>query len=179
MNRKLLIGYLALVSLVLVFGSKVARKLDQLMSQSVVVLGDQDVDPAFLGVGWVAEQNAQGQRFSEVDLSKVELISPIEEGEDVIPGEEWMQRLKESNRLDARLLKILWEKQELIPREWKGRTQEGYIRCIFFTGTVFANPLGERCVFYLSWYGGEWHLNHRWLGGRFNTAELACVVKND
>lgn len=134
----------------------------------------------FLGDGWSIqndETDARSIALTELDLTKVELVTMLKDGETCIQGEEKLKRLKSSDyiRLDADIFLALWENQHFIPESWKEKVN-GNIRYIFFDGTVLQSPLGGRCVLFLYWGGGEWFWDCYWLDDDWQCCHLSAVL---
>jgi hypothetical protein len=149
-------------------------------SQSISVDRAQPFDLAFVGKDWkIAEQDERSLALTQVDLSKVQLISTLKKGESWIEGEENLKRLKVANhvRLDAKIFQTLWENQSLIPETWKKKTN-GDSTYIFFDGTVLLGPNGYRNVLYLYWSGGQWHWSCYWLGLARGAGDPSAVLAN-
>ncbi|MDQ5969271.1 MAG: hypothetical protein QG579_428 [Patescibacteria group bacterium] len=109
----------------------------------------------FVGDGWsiiYEETDHRSIALTELDLSKVELVTMLKGNETYITGEENLSRLKASGkiRLDLDIFLTLWRNQSLIPESWKRK------RMIFFDGMVLWRPNGERCILGLHWSYGLW-----------------------
>lgn len=133
----------------------------------------------FLGEGWSIwrgpadgdglsgneDQDQRSLALTELDLSKVQLVTTLRGRETRIGGEEKLLRLKESGsvRLDAKVFLTLWENKDRIPEIWKEKTG-GSTTYVFFDGTILRGPDGGRYVLYVCWGGGEWGWGYRWLG---------------
>lgn len=125
----------------------------------------------FLGEGWSIwkgpadgdglsgeeDQDERSLALTEVDLSKVRLLTCLKKGGNSIGGEEKLKRLKKDGHicLDAQIFLALWKNQHLIPERWKEKTN-GDTTYIFFDGTVLRSPFGNRSVPFLYWHGGRW-----------------------
>ena len=98
-----------------------------------------------------------------IDMSKIRLTDTREKGEPCVGGEKNLKRLlarKGEVQLDAYVLLALYQRPELIPKEW-----ENYSR-IFFWGTIFRGEGGHyRYVAYLYRLGDTWCYHYR----SFNT----------
>ncbi|TSD02917.1 MAG: hypothetical protein Athens071416_436 [Parcubacteria group bacterium Athens0714_16] len=165
-------------------GEESARKFlrDELIvsGQKIIQIDrSQPFDPAkFIGAGWsIEEQDEKSLALTEVDLTKVVFETTLEKKEKTIKGEDKINRLKEKNvtRLDAKIFQTLWENQNLIPEEWKKKTN-GNTTFIFFDGTILRFSLGRRCVLCLCWLGGEWYWFFYWLGGDFDVNFPSAVL---
>jgi hypothetical protein len=122
----------------------------------------------FIGDDWSIqsdETDARSIALTELDLTKVQHVTMLKDGETYVKGEEKLKRLKASDyiRLDADIFLTLWENQHLIPESWKEKVN-GNTRYIFFDGTVLRRSDGSRCVLYLFWPGGQWGWGVYWLG---------------
>lgn len=122
----------------------------------------------FIGDGWSIlndETDARSIALTELDLTKVQQVTMLKDGETYVKGEEKLKRLKASDyiRLDADIFLTLWENQHLIPESWKEKVN-GNTRYIFFDGTVLRDSGGDRCVLYLYWSDGAWRWFVGWLG---------------
>ncbi len=115
------------------------------------------------GLSGEEEQDERSLAITELNLSQVQLVTCLNEGEERIAGEERLERLKENNfiRLDANVFLTLWQNQHLIPEVWK-KTNTTFI---FFEGTILRSPRGGRCVLCLYWGVGEWFWGYDWLEG--------------
>ena len=123
-------------------------------------------DPeTIIGNGWlVEEQDERAIALTEINLSEVILESTLKKGEKSITGKEKLRRLKRKINyiyLDAGIFKTLWENQIFIPEKWKEKTN-GNTTFIFFDGTIFQNPNGERYVLYLYWDETRSNCNWKW-----------------
>lgn len=131
-------------------------------------------DPVgFIGKGWkITEQDERSLALTEVDLSKVLLETTLKEGENVVGGEEKLNRLKATGhvRLDAAIFQALWENQGLIPEAWKE------VGAIYFDGTILLNPHGLRCVLCLCWSDGRWGWGCGWLADDWNARGPSAVL---
>lgn len=121
----------------------------------------------FIGDGWSIlndETDARSIALTELDLTKVQQVTMLLDGESYIKGEEKLKRLKASDyiRLDADIFLTLWENQHLIPESWKEKVN-GNTRYIFFDGTVLRDSGGDRYVLVLYWYDGAWLWDVSWL----------------
>lgn len=140
---------------------------------------------AFIGQGWTIwrgpangdgltgqeDQDNRSLALTEIDLTKVQLVTMLKPNETSIKGDEKFKRLKRAKHicLDAKAFQTLWENQDRIPEEWKGKY-------IFFDGTVLRNPDGYRCVLYLYFGGGRWHWNCHWLDNDWYSDSPSAVL---
>lgn len=132
----------------------------------------------FIGEGWkIDEEDKHSLAITELDLTKVEFVDMLKEGESSVGGEEKQKRLVKAGhiRLDAKMFQTLWENQELIPASWK-EPIGGNTRYIFFDGTVLRSPSGSRCVLYLYWRGGRWYWFYDWLADDFHSDRPSVVL---
>jgi hypothetical protein len=139
----------------------------------------------FIGKGWSIvedETDSRSKALTELDLTKVQFVTTLKDGETYVKGEEKLKRLKKSGniRLDADIFLTLWENQHLIPESWKEKVN-GKTRFIYFDGTVLRLSSGDRYVLYLCWCGGAWSWDVRWLdldwGANRPSAVLAPAVQ--
>ncbi len=99
------------------------------------------------------------QRITSIDQIKaLDEVSFLEKGESCVNGEVMLQRAKAKgldwSQYDA---EYLLEHQDEIPKKLRKF-------CLPFTGTVWRDSGGGRCVACLDWCGGEWCLGWGWLG---------------
>lgn len=134
---------------------------------------------SFIGEGWSIVADETDQRsvaLTELDLTKVQHVTMLKDGETYVKGEEKLKRLKKDGRirLDADVFLTLWENQHLIPESWK-EPINGNTRFVYFDGTVLRHSDGDRCVLYLYWPDGQWRWLVHWLGddwGAFNPSAV-------
>ena len=134
----------------------------------------------FIGDGWSIlndETDARSIALTELDLTKVQHVTMLKDGEAYIKGEEKLKRLKASDyiRLDADIFLTLWENQHLIPESWKEKVN-GNTRYIYFDGTVLRYSGGGRCVLYLYWNDGQWDWRVNWLGNDWGDSDPSAVL---
>lgn len=133
-------------------------------------------DPAtFIGNGWTIHpdepEDERSLALTEIDLSKIHLVTMLKPSETSIVGEEKLKRLKRAKhiRLDAKILQALWENQDRIPEEWKGKYT-------YFDGTVLRSPGGGRYVLYLCFREGGWRWSGRWLVLGWGSGDPSAVL---
>lgn len=137
-------------------------------------------DPAkFLGEGWSIwrgpvdgnglsgdeDQDHRSLILTELDLSKIQLVTCLRGKETSIKGDENLRRLKCKSghiRMDAKVFQTLWENKDRIPEIWKEKTN-GYTTFVFFDGTILRSPDGGRCVLWIYWNDAEWSWYYCWL----------------
>ncbi len=126
---------------------------------------------------WVDETDTRSIALTELDLTKVQHVTMLKDGETYVNGEEKLRRLKESDyiRLDADIFLTLWENQHLIPESWKERVNWN-TRYIFFDGTVLRDSVGGRYVLCLFWSRGRWRWNVSWLMGNWDIRQPSAVL---
>jgi len=136
----------------------------------IVAINRDHFDPKkFIGDDWsILEDETDTRSSDEFNLTKVELVTMLNDGETCLKGEEKLKRLKSSDhiRLDADIFLTFWKNKHLIPESWKEKIN-GNTRFIFFDGTVLRRSDGGRYVLYLYWRGGAWNwsvhlLDHVW-----------------
>lgn len=134
----------------------------------VITINRGRFNPAeFIGEGWsiVAEETDQRSvALTELDLTRVQHVTMLRDGETYVKGEEKLKRLKKDGRirLDADVFHTLWENQHLIPESWK-EPINGNTRFVYFDGTVLRDSDGDRYVLYLCWLDGQWYWLVTWL----------------
>lgn len=147
----------------------------------VVAINHNRFNPKkFIGDDWSIlndEMDARSIALTELDLTKVQQVTMLKDGETSIKGEEKLKRLKESGyiRLDADIFYTLWTNQHLIPESWKEKVN-GNTRYIFFDGTVLRVSDGYRCVLCLDWYLGQWRWDVGWLGHDWDASDPSAVL---
>ncbi len=112
--------------------------------------------PALLNRGWsIVEQDKRAVALSNVDLSQVALVNARAKREQHIGGYEQIRRLKYSGLilLDAQIVQMLWENQELIPSSWQ--VNKGGITFICFDGTVLRDSRGNDYILCLCRQGPQ------------------------
>ncbi len=134
----------------------------------------------FVGEGWSIlndETDARSIALTELDLTKVQHVTMLKDGETYVKGEEKLKRLKSSDyiRLDADIFLTLWENQHLIPESWKEKVN-GNTRFIYFDGTVLRHSDGHRCVLYLFWSDGQWRWDVYWVGHDWYDDDPSAVL---
>ncbi len=136
------------------------------MSKSIIIPIDRSkpLNPVrFVGKGWaIEEEDVRSLTLHEIDIAKIQLVTMLKPGEQVLDGEERLRRLKESGyiRLDAKILQTLWESRYLLGH-WKEKV-DGKTLHIFCDGTIFRHPRDDghnrRCVQAMYWLEGMWML---------------------
>ncbi len=134
----------------------------------------------FVGEGWSIlndETDTRSIALTELDLTKVQHVTMLKDGETYVNGEEKLKRLKASDyiRLDADIFLTLWENQHLIPESWKEKVN-GNTRFIFFDGTILRGSDGGRCVLCLYWDVGAWDWSVHWLGSGWSGSRPSAVL---
>lgn len=145
----------------------------------------------FIGKGWSIwrgpadgnglegeeEQDTQSLAITELNPSKIRLVSTLREGETVVGGEENLRRLREANHvcLDAGIFQTFWNHKELIPPLSKELTN-GATTYIFFAGTTLRSPDGDRHVLYLFFDGSLWRWFCRWLANDWHVSRPSAVL---
>jgi len=135
---------------------------------------DCDADP-FIPEGWKkVEHKKMGQ--IEWDPKKVQLYLSKRQKGGWIEGNDLRKELADKPVLNANVLDYLLAHKELIPEEWK-KDKNGYIRFIFFWGTVYRSFGGRLVVRYLYFSGGGWNWYYNWLGdGWFDNIPAALLA---
>lgn len=129
------------------------------------------------GLSGDEEQGKRSLALTEVDVSRIRLVTTLKEGEIRVGGEERIRRLKNSGyiRLDAKLFQFFLEHKECIPEEWKERVN-GNVLYIHFDGTVFRDSNGDRRVECLCWGGAGYLGIYRRLGDDYDANDLSAVL---
>lgn len=134
----------------------------------VITINRNRFHPAkFIGKDWSIfnkETDTRSTALTEIDITKVQFVTMLHDGETHIKGEEKVKRLKSSGhiRLDADIFLTLWENQHFIPESWKEKVN-GNTRFIYFDGIILRNSGGDRCVLCLYWDDGKWYWYVNWL----------------
>lgn len=175
-NDALIRGLLAILR-----GGAVVKPLAVEAPRCIPPIRSKPFNPAeFIGAGWSIwrgpadgnglvgeeERDYRSSTLTQLDLSNVQLVTCLKQGESVMTGEERLKRLKTGGhiRLDENAFKAFWENQALIPSRFKERVN-GNIQFIFFDGVVLRGPDGRRYTLYLCFSDiGSWHWCYRWLG---------------
>ncbi|MEQ1500104.1 MAG: hypothetical protein ABL917_01880 [Parcubacteria group bacterium] len=134
----------------------------------------------FIGDGWSIlndETDARSIALTELDLTKVQHVTELRDGETYVKGEEKLKRLKSSDyiRLDADIFLTFWENQHHIPESWKEKVS-GNTRFIYFDGTVLRGSDGNRYVLCLYWGDGAWYWHVYWLGNGWYDNDPSAVL---
>lgn len=126
------------------------------------------------------EVDVRSMSLIDIDLTKVQLVTMLTEGEEELSKEENFRRLKESGHilLDADIIGTLLGKNEYrIPESWKGVVDHWTRYFINFYGTPLRdqdNELATPCMYYNRMWRGDL-LSHR----RVNKYELSAVLPVD
>ncbi len=101
-----------------------------------------------------------------------DIVGFLKSGESYVNGNVMRQRAKQANAcLGQRHAEYLLNNQHLIPAEFRQY-------CLVFPGTFWQHRDGSRSVPYLTWIGGRWYLDFRWLGYDWRSdARLVSVRK--
>lgn len=126
---------------------------------------------AYAPKGYTVESNDPMASF---DPSKLSLHLESEQEKGYVKGEILAERMK-GKSLNSNVFKHLLDNPKLIPESWKEKVN-GYIKYIYFFGTVLRDPHGDRCVLCLYWYDGEWQWNASWLGGDWRANDPSAVL---
>ena len=130
-------------------------------------------DP-FIPNGWKIEEHQKGN-FIKFDASKVNFYFSRKQKNGSIEGNKLREELKEKKVLNANVLDYLLKNPQLIPEEWK-KDENGNTRYIFFWGTIYRDSIGNLCVRYLCWRGGEWFWGNNWLSHDFRSDNPSAVL---
>lgn len=126
----------------------------------------------------IDEQDERSTSLTEISLSDISLKTVLNDGEKSIKGEDKLSRLKGMGYicLDAGVLKTLWENQHLIPLEWR-EIKDNFVTFVFFDGTIFKNPKGDRSVLCLYWGKNKWNCNPLELSYRWSASFPSAVLE--
>jgi hypothetical protein len=114
----------------------------------------------------IDEEDERSLALTEINLSDVRFEHMFDSKEPfMVSGEMRLERIKKAGyvRLDANIFQILFKNQYLIPEKWK-KIESGYIKNIYFDGTIFSNTHGNRYVLSMYWTGRCWGWCPHWLG---------------
>jgi len=146
------------------------------MSDGKIVIIDCDVDP-FVPKGWQVVEHQKGGKLVW-DPDKIQLyLSPEQKDGKWIEGNALRKELANKPVLNANVLDYLLAHPHLIPEEWK-KDKNGYIRFIFFWGTIYRNSGGYLGVRYLCFNDGEWRWHCGWLDDDWNGHDPAALLAN-
>lgn len=144
------------------------------ISANTLLTVDYSVRPSLVKLDLV--EHPSRNDVATVDLSKVNRVLTLREGESYVGGEENLRRLKERAKetgetlLDVRVLEELLAHPHLIPEEWKSGVT-------YFWGTIFRDADGNRSVPCLIWNGKRWYWNYIWLAYDWNLNKPAAVLR--
>lgn len=133
-----------------------------------------------LGPGWtIIDENKKSLRLTEIDMAKIYLKSGLEEGEEFVQGDVKLSRLKKEGyvTLDFAIFNTFWKSPELIPEEWKLKTNNE-TTFICFDGTMFLSPMGERCAIFLFWKD-KWLWRFQSFRDLFDAATPSAVLSEE
>lgn len=129
-----------------------------------------------MGEGWsIYEEDSKALNIDSVNINDIVLRSEkTEKGH--TRGKDQIYKLKEDDsiRMDANLLKTLFEDQKLIPEEWKDGS-----KTYFFDGTVLKSPTGDRYTMLLKHLDDEnrWMKDRFWVGFNRDDNDLSVCYK--
>jgi hypothetical protein len=131
-------------------------------------------DTKFLGENWKIEED---NKMSTLDLSDITLINTLKVSEKYISGEQNLERLKNQNTisLNANAFRYFWENQDKMPKDWSEKV-DGNILFIYFWGTIFRDPDGNRFVLCLSRFEGWWYWLTPWLGYDWDRSDPSVAL---
>lgn len=129
------------------------------------------------GLGGDVEQDTISVALASIDPQKMYLRQFLSPEERSISGEEFYRRLLLCGaiRLDAAVLLHLLEFPSLFPSAWRAQT-DGNTTFVYFFGSIFRSPEGNRCVLRVYDSGGalDWRcipLSHPWA-----TNDVAAIL---
>ena len=145
----------------------------------------------FIGKGWdfwhgsadgngrdgYLDEDPRSLALTQLDLSQIQLVTTLQEGETVVGGEEKQRRLKVANyiRLDLGIFQTFWENRYLIPQLFRELTN-GDTTYVFFDGQPLRSPHGFCFVLYLYFGVGRWHWDYHWLDSDFDAFSPSAVL---
>jgi hypothetical protein len=133
-------------------------------AKETVFTVDTDIDP-FCPRGWRIESTRRCGRV-EIDISRIERrLSKVQRDGGRLTCDQFLAEFGWVG-LTAHALDWLLAHKELIPESWKGRL-------LFFPGTVYQFHVGNRCIRYLVFEGGDRGWSEGWLGADF---DIGCQV---
>lgn len=137
-------------------------------------LVDSDADP-FIPKGWSVESHQKGGKFI-FDPSKIDFyLSKKQKKGSYIKGNDLRKELEGKKVLNANILDYLLAHPRLIPDEWK-KDENGYMRYIFFWGTIYRDSDGGLFVRYVYFFGGAWLWSYGWLDVDWYYSDPAAVL---
>ena len=129
------------------------------------------------------ETDTRSIALTELDISKIQLVTMLKDDETSITGEEHLKRLKASNyiRLDAKVLQAILKNESLVLELWSDwREKKVYDKksfYVFFDGTVLRKlPRGTRCVPDLYCYEGKCYGYYNRLDLDWYANSLSAVI---
>ena len=96
-----------------------------------------------------------------------------------IQGTEVVSELEGKGALNTNVLDYLVKHQDLIPEAWK-LNEDGVIQHINFLGTIYNKPedgVDNFCACYLYWNETHWDWDYKMLVYRWDTGEVAAILK--
>jgi hypothetical protein len=134
----------------------------------------REAPASFMDQGWsIAEEDERSERLAEIDPSAISLVTCLKTDNDLPNGEHCVKLLKEMPcvRLGGRVFLGLWERQNLIPENWKEP-----FTFVFFDGLILKHQNGNQYSLYLSWHDNKWHWYSCWLGNTRSATSLSAVL---
>ncbi len=112
------------------------------------------------------EMDTRSTTLTELDITKVKLVTMLRCGETYINSADRLKRLKKKPgkiRLNADIFLTLWENQHLIPESWKEKVN-GKTHHIFFDGSSLKHSGLDRFHGFLClyWNGSKWDHGVDW-----------------
>jgi hypothetical protein len=129
--------------------------------------------------GWQVAEYQKAKNYINVlmwwDAARVELYVDDAQKNNDIKGSAVRERLKGKPVLNADVLDFLLGHANFIPEDWKKKDNCGHTRRIFFWGTIYCRPNGDRYVRYLCWDKNEWMWDFYWLGALWQDNYTAAL----
>lgn len=132
---------------------------------------DTDKNPSSPYPGWTIEEHQKSGKI-EWNAKEVSLFISDKQKSGYIEGNKLRKIVK--NPLNATVLDYLLEHQKLIPESWKEETN-GFIKWIYFWGTIYRNSDDDLFVRYLYWFDGRWQAYCNWLDGDWDVDSPSAV----
>lgn len=119
------------------------------------------------------ESHKEGIHF--IDPSDIELyLEPEQLSSRTIKGTELLQRLRDKQSLNASALDFLLAHSELIPESWK-KDENGTVRYIHFTDTLYRDSVGGLSIRYLSCNNGLWTWYYSYLTENWDERDSVAI----
>ena len=164
--------------------ARLIQIIDEQMNRGKAKAGPRrliDCDAApFIPEGWTIKPEDQltGAVGGQLEFDPAKVLLYLDEDQKdgkAIIGNELKGKLVDKALLKANVLDHLLANANLIPEAWK-IDEQGRTRYIFFWGTVYRGPDGDRCVRCLCWGDGKWVWDCNWLDAEFVDQDPAAIL---